>query len=125
MAELKTCTWCGEEKELSNFSLTPAGHPRSHCKACRVKKNKYRYPKAYSMTYEEVIELKENQGCKCAICSIDEKELSRGLFVDHNHTTGKVRGLLCSKCNSMLGMAEDNIDTLIAAISYLKETNNG
>jgi hypothetical protein len=43
------------------------------------------------------------------------------LAVDHCHTTGKIRGLLCSKCNPALGAFNDNIEILNSAIKYLKE----
>ena len=45
----------------------------------------------------------------------------RRLAVDHNHTTGKVRGLLCSNCNTLLGKAKDNVNILQAAIDYLND----
>ena len=45
------------------------------------------------------------------------------LFVDHEHSTGVVRGLLCTNCNTMLGHAKDNPDTLRAGIDYLAKHN--
>lgn len=122
---IKLCGDCEQEKTLDNFSLTPAGHPRSICKPCRVKRNKYRFPKEYGISYDDVIELTKAQEYKCAICGTHEKEVVREkLFVDHCHTSGKVRGMLCSKCNTMLGMANDNINILASAISYLKQNND-
>ena len=53
----------------------------------------------------------------CAIC--DKHELK--LAIDHDHYTGKVRGLLCRRCNLMLGMAKDDPETLISALNYLIE----
>lgn len=54
---------------------------------------------------------------KCKIC---EKELHEEIHIDHNHTTGKVRGILCGKCNKGLGQFNDNIEFLTNAINYLK-----
>lgn len=63
------------------------------------------------------------QNGKCAICSGDETHTRGGkvkaLAVDHDHSTGEIRGLLCSECNQMLGKAKDNRDILLAAIKYL------
>ncbi len=59
----------------------------------------------------------------CAICrSTDFARKSSGrLTIDHCHVTGKVRGLLCHRCNSMLGHAKDNVTTLLRAIGYLSK----
>jgi len=69
-------------------------------------------------TYNKM--LFEQNGC-CAICGLHHSEENKALAVDHCHTTGKVRGLLCINCNHMLGKAKDNVETLKAAIKYLKD----
>jgi len=58
----------------------------------------------------------------CAICNIHQSKLKYRLAVDHCHTTGKVRGLLCSACNKALGVFNDSITTLNVAIKYLEKT---
>ena len=64
------------------------------------------------------------QSTTCAICDRTLPTTlitgKRGVAVDHDHTTGKVRGLLCSSCNNMLGHAKDNINTLLNAVTYLQ-----
>lgn len=70
----------------------------------------------YKMDYETYKLLFEKQKGLCAICS--EKPNYR-LAVDHNHTTGNVRGLLCRKCNLGIGFLRDNKDILQKAIDYL------
>lgn len=75
--------------------------------------------KKYDLTPEEYDRILESQKCMCAICGIDESKLKRRLFVDHDHATGKVRGLLCSNCNFVLGYAKDSKATLRNAIDYL------
>lgn len=60
-----------------------------------------------------------DQNKQCAICKMKHENLN-DLSVDHDHTTGKYRGLLCQNCNSGLGMFRDNIDTLSIAVSYLQ-----
>jgi hypothetical protein len=58
----------------------------------------------------------EDQKNRCAICKKDNKKLC----IDHDHSTGIVRGALCTTCNSLLGMAKDNIQILKSAIEYLQ-----
>lgn len=66
------------------------------------------------------------QGGRCGICRRSELNADRKRFhVDHNHTTGKVRGILCNLCNVLLGNARDSRDTLARAIAYLEETDEG
>ena len=57
-------------------------------------------------------------GC-CAICKVHQSQLKKRLHVDHNHKTGKVRGLLCPRCNTKLGVVEDK-DFLVKSKFYLK-----
>ena len=61
-----------------------------------------------------------NQNGKCAICATTEHRGRGNFYVDHDHSTGKIRGLLCNPCNIALGMFRDSIDTLKKAISYLE-----
>lgn len=65
----------------------------------------------------------EQQDFSCKICGTHISHLSERLAVDHSHTTGKVRGLLCRHCNLLLGNASDAIEILENAIKYLKESN--
>lgn len=77
----------------------------------------------YGITLKDYDELLQKQNGKCAICQqIEIKKNQHGLVslaVDHDHKTGKVRGLLCSKCNCLLGYAKDSIINLKKAIDYL------
>lgn len=69
---------------------------------------------AYDALYES------QQGC-CKICGSRSMDKIRDvLAVDHDHVTGRIRGLLCSNCNMLLGHAKDNTTTLLKAIQYLK-----
>lgn len=58
------------------------------------------------------------EGC-CAICKQHQTSFKRQLFVDHCHTTGSIRGLLCTHCNLILGQAKDSVVVLLAAAQYL------
>ena len=59
------------------------------------------------------------------ICGISEDEIGKKLDVDHCHDSGKVRGVLCNPCNTMLGHARDKVEILESAVAYLKENNGG
>lgn len=76
----------------------------------------------YNITMETYKNMLEMQNGCCKICKKHTSELKRKLAVDHCHKTGKVRGLLCKSCNSGIGFFNDNLDILLSAIVYLKET---
>jgi len=78
----------------------------------------------YGISVEEYERLLAEQGGVCRICGQTEPRERTGgvpkyLAVDHDHQTGRIRGLLCHRCNSLLGMAKDRMETLKAAIEYL------
>jgi hypothetical protein len=78
----------------------------------------------YKMTLEQYDAMIETQGGACKICGVKPMPNKYGkpvLCVDHDHATGKVRGLLCHHCNCTIGYARDSISTLRAAIAYLEE----
>lgn len=85
-------------------------------------KKKYRLKYEYGLTELELELMLKPQGNKYAVCH--QEFGKRGPQVDHNHKTGKVRALLCSSCNIMLGMAKDNADILRYAIQYLENKTN-
>lgn len=69
-------------------------------------------------------QLKEQNG-GCAICSskVVSNKSHRYFYADHNHETGQLRGLLCLRCNSMIGFAKDDVRRLKSAILYLEKYN--
>jgi hypothetical protein len=80
----------------------------------------------YGMTPEDYDSMVETQNNECLICfTSGDQERNKRLLVDHCHASGKVRGLLCNKCNLLLGHADDTIDRLERAILYLKERGEG
>lgn len=82
----------------------------------RAKKDRVRL---YNITWEYYHILLNEQGNSCAICKNKESTFSTRLFIDHCHSTGKVRGLLCMKCNSGLGLFKDSTINLESAKNYL------
>lgn len=92
-----------------------------HAAHKEVRKVEYRV-RLYGLTQEAYDALFASQGKRCAICKTD-KFNGVGPCVDHDHLTGKVRGILCVSCNSILGHAKDNVFALKAAIDYLRKAN--
>lgn len=75
---------------------------------------------AFGITLEDYKEKLAQQGGGCAICKTTTPRKNAHYFmVDHDHKTGKVRGLLCGSCNSALGLFKDNSDILLTAAEYL------
>lgn len=74
----------------------------------------------YGLSREDYLKMYERQSKSCAICGKHEDEISRSLHIDHCHDTGKVRALLCGKCNSGIGYFDDKFDLLLAAAKYIQ-----
>lgn len=114
--------WCmGCQAYLSPFKFGKyaSERPPARCKKCRSKANHAKDIKArFNITPEAYQMLLDHQGGLCAICRRPSKV--RRLAVDHDHVTGKVRGLLCRHCNyELLGWAKDDPAVFKRAIEYL------
>lgn len=80
----------------------------------------------YGMTIKDYDDMVQSQNNQCAICfALGSKERNGRLVIDHCHASGKVRGLLCNKCNLLLGHADDTIERLERAILYLSQRGEG
>ncbi len=138
----KKCTHCGEFKPRSDFSkhAVAKGGVQSYCKVCaallqrmRNKKQPLKHAEInrkaklkakYGITSIDYQEMLEKQNGKCAICGTTNPGGRMGLcgpvfHVDHCHSSGKIRGLLCHSCNVGLGNFNDNVTALANAIAYL------
>ena len=103
------------------------------CKKCvniydyKADKNR-KLKKTYGISLDEYNELLSKQKGKCAICGVNNngkyRNKPRAFAVDHCHITGKIRGLLCSDCNTGIGLLKDNVNILQYAIKYLNKTKN-
>ncbi len=130
----KPCSRCKITKDVAEFSKDKqhfTGY-KSACKVCskqdwikwRTNNLEYsrkadrisHYIRNYGLSIEDAKTLVENRTGMCKICSNVAP-----LVVDHCHTTGLVRGLICSPCNSVLGYSKDNINTLKESIKYLED----
>ena len=122
---MKQCQKCGINKPLTEYGNKtdrPDGL-HSYCKICVnedydfTKYKKYKLNKQYGITPEQYTTMLANQESKCAVCG----NTMTNPHIDHCHTTGKVRGLLCINCNQGLGKFKDDIDKLQHAIDYLNK----
>ena len=77
------------------------------------------YLRKYKINFHTYNNMLEEQNFCCAICGLHKDNFSKMLAVDHDHDTGKVRSLLCSKCNCGLGNFKDNVENLQNALNYL------
>jgi hypothetical protein len=78
-----------------------------------------RYLKRYGLTLDDYTRMFEQQHGQCAICGV--KVQGERMCVDHDHSTGRVRGLLCRLCNKSLGGFRDSVDLLRKAVAYLED----
>ena len=143
----KVCRTCLVRKRLRDFHLglsSPDGRQTNCKKCCSTLHKKYREGKGagrmalarmkhklvpYGLTLAEYQSIYDSQGGVCAICKKPECVKFRGkvrnLAIDHEHETGKVRGLLCMNCNRGLGAFFDDITVMHAAITYLGGHDSG
>jgi hypothetical protein len=132
--DLKYCKQCDSEKPLINFGVKKSnkGGLKYTCKKCISTNRKKDYQKTsekerwaklkreFGITREEYVDMLNNQNGNCAICNNPESfNGKKRLAVDHDHKTGRIRGLLCSNCNLGLGLFKDDKKALNSAITYL------
>lgn len=128
---------CGAEIEVRSDSLTSGKTQSCGClqkdELSKRQKHGYRYgsdeykqhhrdlrlQRKYGITWNDYLEIIESQDNECAICGTSISELDHTAHLDHCHDTGKVRGVLCRRCNTGIGMLNDDPDTLMKAVNYL------
>ena len=131
---MKTCKTCGETKPFTKSAGNAGGYV-PNCKPCRNAYNRSKVTQEsrrrahvkhqYGISIEQVNDMRDEQGGCCAICSTPLTNWGHrsGPHIDHCHTTGKVRGLLCASCNLGLGKFRDSTDILERAVSYLRRVS--
>jgi len=142
----KRCKSCAVEKMRSEFTVRQsgprAGHLASYCKKCSVEKSRLcqqrdpsryerierpsRLKRLYGITVSDYDRMLVEQLGGCAICGstdVKHRKYTRkkvvAFAVDHDHTTGKVRGLLCNHCNRAVGLINDNPHIAARMANYL------
>ena len=137
------CTECSEIKPVGDYYVRTDGRRNRCCKTCHnakgkarrdadpqaynarqrqlkrgAKSRKYSLKRKFDITPEEYEEMLQSQGGGCAACGAQPGR--RALSVDHDHKTGRVRGILCDPCNFALGHAKDDPKRLLALATYLE-----
>lgn len=120
--EDRRCGTCGCSFPDTDEYFAPSlvGSSWEECRSCQTKGQVLR---RYNISIGDWQALFDKQQGKCAICGIHQCQLNITLAIDHDHLTGKVRGLLCTKCNTGLGMFvvdEKKTDLLKKAIKYIE-----
>lgn len=80
---------------------------------------------SFGITLEQYNQLFTQQEGKCAICDKHQLNEKKALAVDHDHSNGVIRGLLCQNCNKGIGNLQDSIEILESSIEYLLTANTG
>lgn len=136
----RVCSGCKLPKPLTDFYARAYGKgKRGECKQCSklARATRHQHAKKYNPLQRRSVVLKNKygitqvdfekmfaiQGGRCKVCKSTDPGPAGNFAVDHCHDTGKVRGLLCYKCNMGLGSFRDSITILKNAIEYLKETS--
>lgn len=119
----KKCRSCKEIKHTSEFYQNKRAKS-GYTTECILCMNIRRLKKTYNITINDVDNLFKQQNDCCDICGKHIKGIfKRSYYIDHDHKTGKIRGLLCRECNLLLGFALDDIKILTMAITYLEKNN--
>ena len=139
----KRCSKCRKQLPATAFSMVGsgkrAGHLVAQCKLCRVETQKQykrsdptiydrvewpaKLKRQYNITVDDYEHMLAMQNGGCAICgACTPGSRTKRFHVDHCHSTGRVRGLLCHLCNRMLGLSRDDTSILRAAAAYLERT---
>lgn len=136
----KVCYGCQVEKPVESYSKSRKGKDgyQTKCKACHadyarktqslvlcsffsfsfsLRAIRHKMDR-YGTTYSETLALLADSQGVCAICQTPFKSAS-GMHFDHDHATGKIRGVLCYPCNMMLGVARDSVQILGSGVAYL------
>lgn len=137
---LITCSACKKDKQESEFRPCKAKKNglQSYCASCATirrrlykserppleKERETQFKYRYGLTKPDFDLMWARQQGLCKICTNPLNLGLRGYSIDHNHQTGQVRGLLCNKCNTGLGLFNDNPVSLQNAITYLNECAN-
>lgn len=135
---MKKCFSCEEVKPFDQFHKQKAKNDglQSYCKQCyviKLREYKAKDPekvknrsrrnhmrRKYDLSVDGFHSLWDSQCGNCAICSSSLNFGTGGFAIDHNHSTGKVRGILCGPCNLGIGHLKDNPDILKSAATYLE-----
>lgn len=133
----RKCNKCGKMLPVTDFFIKKDKDNKhwrfnSPCKKCgyaytkthrRAYQRDYHLKRNFALPLEEYEQKMSEQNHACVICGIQQKDAPKAFAVDHDHSTGNIRALLCINCNSGLGFFKDSIHNLEKAIEYLEHHN--
>lgn len=140
--ERKKCVICKETKMVSLFFKDKRRHlgVARECKDCKkeetrrsrienperwkAKRHRALLAEKFGITSQTYNQMFQEQDGRCWICQKHQSELKKRLFVDHDHTSGMIRCLLCQKCNFAIGLLDESEFTFKRALAYLKKFKN-
>lgn len=111
----KRCGACSRTLPIDAFgkNASRASGLASACRQCtQLASRRYKLQKKYGLTLAEYDAILTAQGNGCALCGQPRLARQRALAVDHDHATGRIRGILCAPCNTLLGRVETHWQTL-------------
>lgn len=129
---MKTCSDCEESKPLSDFKVRKSGVVFAKCRACcylddvawrNNNRDRYRTSQLkarYGISLEIYNKMLIDQNECCLGCKKHQSEFKLNMAVDHCHTTGKIRGLLCDGCNKAIGYMKDDPTIAENLAAYLR-----
>lgn len=112
----KSCVECAEQ-------FVPKGGRKLRCQKCEPNAQARKRLYVYGVSNQRFTMMLEAQRNRCAIC-LNEFSDQRKLCVDHDHTTNRIRGLLCQTCNKALGMLGDTYESVKRAMNYLQRAES-
>lgn len=131
------CRECRNSSERKRLKIKYIKTPKKHEKIKvpsfikhEDKPHAYTILHRFKMSADDYYSMLEKQNGLCAICKKPETQLKKKynkvkmLSVDHCHSTGKIRGLLCHQCNAGLGSFKDSVTYLASAIDYIKASTD-
>lgn len=112
------CQSCSKYKKIEDF-----GKGKLHNYVCKSCKKSIRLKSKYGISIKDYKKLLKKQRGRCALCGTKDFGKRNILFVDHNHRTGRVRGLLCNACNrNVIGMLEKREISISHLVKYLESS---
>ena len=100
-------------------------YTNTHKNEIKIRSKKWSLKTKYGLSITEFDNLLLSQDNRCAICKEPlDLQNPKNVNIDHNHLTGKVRGILCLKCNVAIGLLRDNPEYVYNAYKYLKERDS-
>lgn len=112
---------CGKRKaQRKKWYKDNPGYNKIYYKNHQRQAKRNRIKQKYGLSHEDWVKMWLGQDGNCAICGEPFAQQS-DTFIDHNHKTGKVRGLLCNKCNLGMGYFNDNPELMIKVVNYLNK----